>query len=71
MARSVLTTNQQLKETHSIINEMGTTFVNTIKWNIASSVMNTFTSSVQNAFTYVESLEKSLTNIRIVTGDSQ
>ena len=30
---------------------------------IASSVMNTFTSSVQGAFTYVESLEKSLTNI--------
>ncbi len=71
MARSVLTTNQQLKETHSIVNQMGTTFVNTIKWGIASSIMNTFTSSVQGAFTYVESLEKSLTNIRIVTGDSQ
>lgn len=71
MARSVLTTNQQLKETHSIINQMGTTFVNTVKWGIASSIMNTFTSSVQGAFTYVESLEKSLTNIRIVTGDSQ
>ena len=71
MARSVLTTNQQLKETHSIINQMGTTFVNTIKWGVASSIMNTFTASVQGAFTYVESLEKSLTNIRIVTGDSQ
>ena len=71
MARSVLTTNQQLKETHSLVNQMGTTMVNTIKWGIASSIMNTFTSSVQGAFTYVESLEKSLTNIRIVTGDSQ
>ena len=71
MARSVLTTNQQLKQTHSLINQMGTTMVNTVKWGIASSVMNTFTSSVQGAFTYVESLEKSLTNIRIVTGDSQ
>ena len=71
MARSVLTTNQQLKQTHSLINQMGTTMVNTIKWGIASSVMNTFASSVQNAFTYVENLEKSLTNIRIVTGDSQ
>lgn len=71
MARSVLTTNQQLKETHSLVNQMGTTMVNTVKWGIASSIMNTFTSSVQGAFTYVESLEKSLTNIRIVTGDSQ
>lgn len=71
MARSILTTNQQLKQTHSLINQMGTTMVNTVKWGIASSIMNTFTSSVQGAFTYVESLEKSLTNIRIVTGDSQ
>ncbi len=71
MARSVLTTNQQLKETHSLINQMGTTMINTVKWGIASSIMNTFTSSVQGAFKYVESLEKSLTNIRIVTGDSQ
>jgi len=45
--------------------------VNTIKWGVASSIMNSFASSVQGAFTYVESLEKSLTNIRIVTGDSQ
>ena len=71
MARSVLTTNQQLKETHSLINQMGTTMINTVKWGIASSIMNTFTSSVQGAFKYVEGLEKSLTNIRIVTGDSQ
>jgi len=49
---------------------MGKTMVNTVKWGVASSVMNTFTQSVQGAFQYVQSLEKSLTNIRIVTGDS-
>lgn len=71
MASSVLTTNLQLKETNSLIDSMGKTMVNTVKWGIASSVMNTFTQSVQSAFSYVEGLEKSLTSIRIVTGDSQ
>ncbi|MBR4261636.1 MAG: hypothetical protein IKQ33_06805 [Clostridia bacterium] len=49
---------------------MGDTMVKTVKWGIASSIMNSFSSSVQGAFNYVQSLEKSLTNIRIVTGDS-
>ena len=70
MATEVLTTNLKLKETNSLIDSMGKTMVNTVKWGIASSVMNTFTQSVQGAFQYVQSLERSLTNIRIVTGDS-
>lgn len=70
LTTSVLTTNLKLKETNSLIDAMGKTMVNTVKWGIASSVMNTFTQSVQGAFQYVQSLEKSLTNIRIVTGDS-
>lgn len=70
MASSVLTTNLQLKETNSLISQMGETMMNTVKWGIASSVMNGFTQSVQSAFKYVESLQSSLTDIRIVTGDS-
>ena len=71
MARQVLTTNTKLKETHSILENMGTTMMNTVKWGIASSIMNNFTGSVRSAFDYVKSLEASLTDIRIVTGDSQ
>ena len=70
MSTEILTTNLQLKETNSLVDSMGKTMINTVKWGIASSVMNTFTQSVQSAFQYVQSLEKSLTNIRIVTGDS-
>ena len=44
---------------------MGTTMVNTIKWGVASSIMNTFSSSVQGAFKYVESLNLN-TNTRII-----
>ena len=70
LTTSVLTTNLKLKETSSLVDAMGKTMVNTVKWGVASSIMNTFTQSVQGAFQYVQSLEKSLTNIRIVTGDS-
>lgn len=70
MARSVLTTNLQLKQTSSMLQNMGTTLINTAKWGVASSIMNNFANTIQSAFTYVQSLEKSLTNIRIVTGDS-
>jgi len=45
--------------------------MNTVKWGIASSVMNTFTGSIQNAYNYVKVLDSSLTDIRIVTGDSR
>ena len=70
LTTSVLTTNLKLKETSSLVDAMGKTMINTVKWGVASSIMNTFTQSVQGAFQYVQSLEKSLTNIRIVTGDS-
>jgi len=49
---------------------MGQTMLNTVKWGVASSVMNSFTNSVQQAFNYVKSLDSALTDIRIVTGDS-
>jgi len=50
---------------------MGTTMMNTVKWGVASSVFNSITNSVQQAFQYVKSLDSALTDIRIVTGDSR
>ena len=66
----VLTTNMQLKQTHSILDNMATTMANTIKWGVASSIMNSFTGSVQQAYGYVKNLDGSLNDIRIVTGKS-
>lgn len=64
----ILTTNMQLKQTHSLLDNMATTMANTIKWGAASSVMNTFTGSVQKAYGYVKNLDTSLNDIMIVTG---
>ena len=70
MTTQVLTTNMQLKQTHSFLENMATTLSNTIKWNIASGAMNALTNNVQQAVNYVEKLDTSINNIRVVTGKS-
>ena len=70
MTSQILTTNMQLKQTNNFINNMATTMANTIKWGVASSVMNSFTGSVRKAYGYVKNLDTSLNDIRIVTGAS-
>lgn len=66
----LLTTEVQLKKTHNIIQDMANTMANSIKWSIASSAINNFTGSVQKAYGYVQNLDRSLNDIRIVTGKS-
>lgn len=70
MTTEILTTNLQLKQSHKFLNEIATTMGNTIKWGAASSIMNSFTGSVQQAYGYVKALDSSLNDIRIVTGKS-
>ena len=70
MTSQILTTNMKLKESHTLIDNMATTMANTIKWGAASSVMNSFTGTVQRAYGYVKNLDSSLNDIRIVTGKS-
>lgn len=43
---------------------------NTIKWGFTSSIFNTLTGSLQKAWNYSVNLDKSLNDIRIVTGKS-
>lgn len=49
---------------------MGTTIMNTAKWQISSSFINSLSNGVQQAISYVSKLDQSLNQIRIVTGDS-
>lgn len=70
LATEVLTTNKQIKQTHHLLQDMANTMANTVKWSIASSVMNNFSGSVQKAYGYVKKLDKSLNDIRIVTDKS-
>ena len=49
---------------------LGTTMMNTLKWQISSSALHAFMGSISGAFNYSEKLNTSLNNIRIVTGKS-
>ena len=70
IASQALTTNIRLKESSTILDKIGNSLMNTIKWNISSSVVNNFTNSIRQAWGYVKHLDTSLNDIRIVTGKS-
>ena len=70
MTTQIMTSNLQLKKTHNLLNSMASTLGNTIKWGIASSVMNGFITKTREAYSYVKKLDGSLNDIRIVTGKS-
>jgi TP901 family phage tail tape measure protein len=70
LAQSALTTNVQLKQTTNWLDSIGKTLGSTIKWGISSRIMNEFVGTVQGAYGYVKELDKSLNDIRIVTGKS-
>ena len=70
LATQVLNTNVQLRQSNKLLDDMATSMANTVKWGITSSIFNTITSSIQSSYYYAKDLDRSLTNIRIVTGDS-
>lgn len=70
ISSQVLSTNTQLKQSNKLLDDMADTFGKTVKYGIASSVFNNIKNSLQQAFYFAKDLDLSLTNIRIVTGDS-
>jgi DNA-binding phage protein len=59
-----------IKETNQFLDKMAVTFGNTVRWSITNKIINTITGSIQKAFYFTKDLDRSLTNIRVVTGDS-
>ena len=70
LAQAVMSTNIQLKQSNKILDQMFTTFKNTVRYGISSSIFNNFTNSIVKAYDYTKNLDKSLNDIRIVTGKS-
>ena len=70
MTKSALTTNMQLKQTNTLLDKMGTTLMNTLKWTVSSGLINRIVGSFQQAYGYVQHLDSSLNDIRIVTKKS-
>ena len=70
LTAEIAASNTELKQSKSILDSMGQTFINTVKWSIASSAINNFTGSIQKAYSFSKQLDESLNDIRIVTGKS-
>ena len=70
LVNSVSNTNYQLKQTQTVLDKISTTFANSLKWNLASSAINSISRSIQQAWGYTKSLDGALNDIRIVTGKS-
>jgi hypothetical protein len=58
------------KKSKTILDNMVETLANTVKWNLASGAVNRMTGALQEAYGYVQHLDSSLNDIRIVTGQS-
>lgn len=71
LANSIASAEIPLKRTNGLLHEMGTVLKNTIKWQLSSSMIHGFMGAVQQATGYAKDLNESLTNIRIVTGQSE
>ena len=70
LAKSISQSEIPLRRVSNTMKEMGVTLANTIRWQISSSVLHGFMGAIQTAYGYAQDLNKSLNNIRIVTGQS-
>lgn len=70
LASSISLADQPMLRISNRMKEFAVTMKNTVKWQLSSSMLHGFMGAVQSAYGYAQNLNKSLTDIRIVTGYS-
>lgn len=70
LAQAIATADVPVTRVNKKLTEMGTVLRNTIRWQISSNVVHGFSGAVQSAYGYAQDLNKSLNDIRIVTGQN-
>lgn len=68
LAQSIAAADQPMITLNARLQDLLTTFKNSIKWQISSSTIHQVIGAVQAAYRYAQDLNESLNNIRIVTG---
>lgn len=71
MHSEIFKINTSLKQSNALGARLFNTFSNTVRWGITASVFQEMTNSLYNAVNYMGELDKSLTNIRLVTSESK
>lgn len=70
MTRSAYTFESKVKKLDGLLGKMATTLANTAKWSISSAFLNAISGQIQQALYFTKDLDRSLTDIRIVSGQS-
>lgn len=70
LTSAIASAEAPVKRLSSAFSTMGTTLMNTIKWQASSSLIHGLMSSVSGAISYVKNLNGTLNDIRVVTGAS-
>ena len=70
LANSVASAEIPIRRSNAALKEMWTTLKNTARWQLSSSILHGFMGALQSAHGYAKDLNKSLNDIRIVTGQN-
>lgn len=70
LANSIVTAQKPMVESNKLLDGMWTALKNTARWQMSSSILHGLVGALQGAYGYAQDLNKSLTDIAIVTGRS-
>lgn len=70
VAQAIAKAEPPLLRTNKLMSGLWTTMKNTMRWQLTTSMLHGFLSSISTAYGYAKDLDESLNNIRIVTGKS-
>lgn len=70
LTNTIANAQMPVKQLNTIFTNLGTTLLNTIKWQAASSLVHGLMSTISGAISYAKNLNSALTDIRVVTGAS-
>ena len=70
LTQQLISANTEINNSSKVLNDLWTTLKNTVRWEITTAAVKAFSGAISEAFDYAEDLNKSLTQIQIVTGNS-
>lgn len=70
LASAINSAEMPLKRSNAVLKDFAQTLKNTVKWQISSSLIHGFVGSYEKAVGYAKDLDRSLNDIRIVSGAS-
>lgn len=70
VSSAIMSAETPLKRTSALFDQLWITMKNTMRWQLTSSVLHGFVGSLETAYGYTKDLNRSLNEIRIVSGKS-